>query len=100
MSNWLRSPGTTLAGLGAGLGLLVMLMGLAFDEDEVWKTGMGIVGAAAALIGILARSEGQHEADKPVLKAEVAKDIKEEMREEARDVARDEAQQTVQKLNR
>jgi hypothetical protein len=93
MKDWLRqSPETTLCGLGALVGLMVMLMGLAFGKDEVWKTGMAIVGAAATLMGFLARSQRQHEVDKPALKVEVI--------EEARGIARSEAQQTVEDVSR
>jgi hypothetical protein len=71
---WLkRSPETTLAGLGALAGLLVMLLGLAFGKDEAWKAGMGMVGAAASIGLTLARSERQHQADKPELEAEMVK---------------------------
>lgn len=86
---WLqKSPETTLCGLGALVGLLVMVLGLAFDKDELWKYGMGIVGAAATLIGLLARSQRQHEADKPALKAEVVKAAEQKAEDTVHDITR------------
>lgn len=93
-----RSPETTAAGVLALLGFLVFVAGSLLKSSEAVTAGLGIVALAVPILAALARSEAQHERDKPALKAEVAKDVKEEVREEARDVARVEVQQTVREL--
>jgi NADH/NAD ratio-sensing transcriptional regulator Rex len=52
-----ESPITFSGGMLAGIGLLMLLIGLAFDTEEVWKTAMGLIGTGATIIGIFARDE-------------------------------------------
>lgn len=59
-----RSPETTLAGVGAFVGLVLVVIGLLFKEAVVWQSGLTVVSAATAAIGLFARSESQHLRDK------------------------------------
>lgn len=81
MPTWFQhSRSTTLCGMGCGVGLFVLILGLAFGKDEVSKLGMTIIGAAATIMGFLARSEHQHQVDAPALKAEVKAEVNRDVR--------------------
>lgn len=58
------SQETTACGLLALIGLAVLIIGAAFGLPEVTTAGTGIIGLAAAALGILARSQRQHDIDK------------------------------------
>ena len=83
MLKWFReSRETTLCGLAAGVGLLLLILGLLFNKDEVWKAGITIVSATVVFMGVLARSQPQHDADAAKLKAELRADIVREVQAE------------------
>jgi hypothetical protein len=61
---WQRSPETTAAGLLAAVGVLTFLLGVIFAQSEAITAGLGMIGAASTALGLLSRSERQHEKDR------------------------------------
>jgi hypothetical protein len=55
ISKLTESPLTLGGGMLCALGLVLLVLGLAFNEDGIKETGLGFVAGGAALIGIFAR---------------------------------------------
>jgi hypothetical protein len=52
-----QSPISTTGGIVGLLGLLMIILGLVFNKDEVWKAGIGIATAGSTVVGFAARDD-------------------------------------------
>lgn len=98
-----RSPETTYCALAIFAGLILILMGALLPlspslSEKVVLAGMGLVSAAAGIMGLFARSQSQHERDKPEVVQEVKASVKEEVREEVKEVAAAVAKSAAQQV--
>lgn len=99
-SSW-RTTVTGLINIGIGIAVLVFaILFIQGTEDlivsiraTIAMVGVGLITAGAT--GLTARDQRAHEADRPVMKAQIKAEVSQAAVEEAKDVARQEAKQTV-----